>query len=329
MSVLKQVAVDSHDVCASKESNNAMANKVNDSQAEHLFSSTSSQSMDCDDQVTTPINKPCLDSILSTSKTPRHTITSPTMAKESVQSIMSYSFCLLSVSPPEICRSLQNCHAPVQDDDVRYQCSAYQQKHMKLAPKLAREKVPNKETSQVERKLLGHAGTSVGDETAHTMSLERDPVSYNDAIACPDAKFWKKVMAEELEEFVRKELFTEVRKPKDRHVVGCKWIFKHKLGPDGQVECYKARLVAQSFSQVEGIDYNETYAPITRHDTIRTLLALAARHQWHIYQMDAKAAFLNSDLSEEIYMKAPPGSDTCDGFVWRLNFALYGLKQAS
>jgi len=111
--------------------------------------------------------------------------------------------------------------------------------------------------------LPGYVGTSVGDETAHTTSLEHDPVSYNDAIARPDANLWRKAMAEELEEFVRKELFTEVGKPKDRRVVGCKWIFKHKLGPDGQVECYKARLVAQGFFQVEGVDYNETYAPVT------------------------------------------------------------------
>jgi len=88
----------------------------------------------------------------------------------------------------------------VHDDDARYQHSAYQQKCMKLAPKLAREKVPNEEIFQVERKLLGHTRTPVGDETAHTMSLEHDPMSYNDAIACPDAKFWKKAMAEELEE---------------------------------------------------------------------------------------------------------------------------------
>jgi len=325
----KQVAVDSYGVCASKESNNAMANKVNDSQAEHLFSSTSSQSMDCDDQATTPINNPCSDSISSTSKTPRHTITSPTMAEESVQLTISYSSCLLSVSPPEIHRSLRNCHAPVQDDDARYRHSAYQQKGMKSVPKLAREKMPNEETSQVERKLLGHTGTSVGDETAHTMSLKHDPVSYNDAIAHPDTKFWKRMMAEELEEFVRKELFTVVGKPYDRHIVGCKWIFKRKLGPNGQVERYKACLVAQGFFQVKGIDYNETYAPVTRHGTIQTLLALAARHQWHIHQMDAKAVFLNGDLSEEIYMKVPPGSDTRNSFVWRLNHALYGLKQAS
>ena len=72
----------------------------------------------------------------------------------------------------------------------------------------------------------------VGDETTHITSLEHDPVSYNDAMACPDAKFWRKAMAEELEEFVKKELFTEVEKPKDRCIVGCKWIFKCKLGPD-------------------------------------------------------------------------------------------------
>ena len=172
--------------------------------------------------------------------------------------------------------------------------------------------MPNEETSQVKRKLLEHAGTSVGDEIAHTMSLEHDPVSYNNAIACLDAKFWKRAMAEELEEFVRKELFMKVGKPKDHCIIGCKWIFKHKLGPNGQVECYKACLVAQGFSQVKDIDYNETYAPITCHSTIWTLLVLAARHQWHIHQMDAKAAFLNGDLSEEIYMKTPSGSDTCN-----------------
>ena len=113
-------------------------------------------------------------------------------------------------------------------------------------------------------------------------------------------------MAEELEEFIRKELFIEVGKPKDHCVVGCKWIFKCKLGPDGQVECYKAHLIVQGFFQVEGIDYNETYAPVTCHGTIQTLLALAARYQWHIHQIDTKAVFLNGNLSEEIYIKAPP-----------------------
>ena len=154
------------------------------------------------------------------------------MTEEYVKPTISSPSCLSSILPPETCRLLRNRHAPVQDDDARYQRSEYQQKRMKSASKMTREKVLNEETSQVEEKLPGHVGTSVGDETTHTASLEHNPVSYNNAMACADAKFWRKAMAEELEEFVRKELFTEVEKPKDRCIVGCKWIFKCKLGPD-------------------------------------------------------------------------------------------------
>jgi len=118
-----------------------------------------------------------------------------------------------------------------------------------------------------------------------------------------------------------------VPKPKGRKVVDCKWVFKMKLGPDRQVECYKACLVAKGFSQVEGIDFNETYSPVVGHSTVRTLLALACANGWHIHQMDAKSVFLNRDLKEEIYMKIPPGQDRSERHVWRLRKALYGLKQ--
>lgn len=74
------------------------------------------------------------------------------------------------------------------------------------------------------------------------------------------------------------------------------------MGPDRQVEWYKARLVAQGFSQVEGIDYTETFAPVTKFKSIRILLALAARLDLEVHQMDVKSAFLNGDLDEEIYM---------------------------
>ena len=84
----------------------------------------------------------------------------------------------------------------------------------------------------------------MGDKTTWTISLEHDPVLYSNAMACPDDKSWKKAIVEELEKFIKKKLFTEVRKPKDCYIVGCKWIFKHKLGPDNQVEYYKAQLIA-------------------------------------------------------------------------------------
>ena len=125
------------------------------------------------------------------------------------------------------------------------------------------------------------------------------------------------------------EVYEEVQKPHDRKIVGCKWVFRYKLGSDGQIEKYKARLVAQGFSQVEGIDYNETFAPVTKFNSIRLLLALSARYDWEIHQMDVKSAFLNGELNEEIYMRVPPGYKAAPGTVWRLKKALYGLKQAS
>jgi len=106
-------------------------------------------------------------------------------------------------------------------------------------------------------------------------------------------------------------------------------VFKTKLDEDGQIERYKARLVTQGFSQIPGVDFDETFAPVTRHQTLRTLLGLANRYKWHIHQMDVKSVFLNGELENEIYMKIPPGADAKEGQVWLLHKALYGLKQAS
>ena len=80
-----------------------------------------------------------------------------------------------------------------------------------------------------------------------------------------------------------------------------------ELGPNGQVEYYKTCLVAKEFSQVEGIDFKETYSPVVGHSIVWTLLALTYTNGWHIYQMNAKSAFLNGDLKKKIYMKIPPG----------------------
>ncbi|GKF37352.1 zinc finger, CCHC-type containing protein, partial [Tanacetum coccineum] len=112
--------------------------------------------------------------------------------------------------------------------------------------------------------------------------------------------------------------------------LGYKWIFKRKMKVDGTIYKFKARLVIQGFRQKEGIDYFDTYAPFTRITTIRLLLALAAIHNLVIHQMDAKTAFLNGDLEEEVYMKQPeeivmPGKEQK---VCKLVKSLYGLKQA-
>ena len=166
-------------------------------------------------------------------------------------------------------------------------------------------------------------------DSALLNTVLKDPLSYEEAISRPDAIHWKRACAEEMEEFVRQKIFSTVASPKGHKMIGCKWVFKMKHDADGQVERYKARLIAQGFSQIPGIDFNETFAPVTQHQTFQTLLVLVNQHHWHIHQMDVKTAFLNGNLENKIYMKIPPGVESDTEQVWLLYKALYGLKQAS
>ena len=117
--------------------------------------------------------------------------------------------------------------------------------------------------------------------------------------------------------------------PLGKSVVGCKWIYKVKTYSDGSIECYKTRLVAKGFTQEYRIDYEEeTFAPIARISFVCALLAVAAASKWDLFQMDVKNAFLNRDLSEEVYMQPPPGLSVESNKVCHLLRALYSLKQA-
>lgn len=118
--------------------------------------------------------------------------------------------------------------------------------------------------------------------------------------------------------------------PPNMNIVGSKWIFKVKRNPDGSVSRYKARLVAQGFSQSKGLDYDETFSHIVRHSTVRVLLALAAMNNWELRQLDVKNAFLHGDLKEEVYMSQPKGFEDPNfpNHVCLFQKSLYGLKQA-
>jgi Reverse transcriptase (RNA-dependent DNA polymerase) len=103
--------------------------------------------------------------------------------------------------------------------------------------------------------------------------------------------------------------------PKDQKVMGSKWVFCIKWGPDGNVQKYKACMVAQGFTQIKGLDYDETFVLVAKFTSFHILLALAAQLNCEIYQMDVKAAYLNGKLKEEIFIESPPGFDIPKGMV--------------
>ncbi|XP_019173288.1 PREDICTED: uncharacterized protein LOC109168888 [Ipomoea nil] len=160
--------------------------------------------------------------------------------------------------------------------------------------------------------------------------LEEEPKTFEAAMRSVDAVFWKEAVQSELDSIKSNHTWELVELPKGAKPIGCKWIFKRKLRPDGSIERFKARLVAKGYKQKFGEDYFCTYSPVTKIATIRVLFALAVAHKWTVHQMDVKTAFLNGDLEEEIYMEQPSGcvDPGQEGKVCRLVKSLYGLKQA-
>ncbi|XP_070017751.1 uncharacterized protein [Nicotiana sylvestris] len=141
---------------------------------------------------------------------------------------------------------------------------------------------------------------------------------------------WINAMQDELNQFERSQLWHLATRPKDRSIIGTKWVFRNKLDEDGIVTRNKARLVVQGYSQEEGIEYNETFASVARLEAIRLLIAFATHMEFILHQMDVKSAFLNSYLKEEVFVKQPPRFEIkeCREHVYKLDKALYGLKQA-
>lgn len=154
------------------------------------------------------------------------------------------------------------------------------------------------------------------------------PVTYDEAINVDDSKEWLKAMDEEMVSLDKNRTWTLTSLPSSRRAIANRWLYKVKENADGTVGRFKARLVVKGFSQREGIDYSETWAPVAKKQAVLVALALAAQHDMEVVHFDVKTAFLHGDLDEDIYMVQPIGYDDGSGRVCRLQNALYGLKQA-
>ncbi|GJV79619.1 retrovirus-related pol polyprotein from transposon TNT 1-94 [Tanacetum coccineum] len=131
-----------------------------------------------------------------------------------------------------------------------------------------------------------------------------EPKNVNEALG---DESWIVAMQEELNQFIANDVWELVPQPKNMTIIGTKWVFRNKLDENGVVSRNKARLVAQGYNQQEGIDYDETYAPVARLESIRILLAYACALDFKLFQMDVKSAFLNGFINEEVYVAQPPG----------------------
>ena len=156
----------------------------------------------------------------------------------------------------------------------------------------------------------------------------RIPKSYKDAVTSPQFKEWLEAIRREYACLMKNKTWDVVVKPDGVPVIGCRWVFNIKMNPDGSIKRYKARLVAQGFSQTYGVDYFDTFAPVVSINSVRLLLALATIHDWDTRQLDIETAYLNADVKEDIYMRCIPGYHIPANCVLKLNKSLYGLKQA-
>ena len=129
---------------------------------------------------------------------------------------------------------------------------------------------------------------------------------------------WNQAIEEELKALKESKTWEIIARPAGKKLIGCKWIFTPKFNLDGSINKYKARLVAKGYTQTYGIDYQETFAPVVKFNTIQVLLSIAANLDWSLHQLDFENAFLGGNLKEEVYMEVPDGVLAPNNSVYKL-----------
>uniref|UniRef100_A0A2N9GZ53 Reverse transcriptase Ty1/copia-type domain-containing protein n=1 Tax=Fagus sylvatica TaxID=28930 RepID=A0A2N9GZ53_FAGSY len=162
---------------------------------------------------------------------------------------------------------------------------------------------------------------------AESSTVDAEPTCFTSAAKSPT---WRTAMNLEFDALLKNHTWQLVPPHPSQNLIGCKWVFRTKRNADGSVERHKARLVAKGFHQQAGVDYDETYSPVVKPTTVRTVLSIAISSGWSIRQIDIQNAFLHGTLSEQVFMTQPPGyhHPSYPHHVCKLQKALYGLKQA-
>ena len=189
------------------------------------------------------------------------------------------------------------------------------------------------EDNEQERKQFYHRdqlkeSPNFDDRICMLQLCSGEPDTYEEAVKCKDHKHWIKAMNDEMSSLIKNQTWELTDLPNDAKVIPCKWVFKLKMNPDGSVEKYKARLVAKGFNQRKGVDYNQTFSPVARLCTIRSVLSIAASKRMFLKQFDVSTAFLYGELDESVYVQQPEGYNNGSSKVCKLMKSLYGLKQA-
>ena len=216
-----------------------------------------------------------------------------------------------------------------EDKSKSYEC---QQREPVLISGQNDDDVSENEADSVLQRPVRHRKppNRYGEWTTIADTESKEPTTVAEALARQDKEKWLNAMNEEMESLHANDVWDLIELPKGRKAIGSKWVFKLKVNAEGVVERYKARLVAQGFSQKFGEDYDETFCPVVRHESIRTLIALAVQNGLKLHQMDITTAFLNGELKEDVYMKQPEGFTVKgqEDLVCRLKRSIYGLKQS-
>lgn len=227
---------------------------------------------------------------------------------------------------------LHNAQTKIADNSLNNKQSENVNAEEKTEPKATKKNLTSKNTKKSESRIYqdlsdgNRLGKRISKPNPKYAQMVQEPKSFLEARKYTK---WNQAMIEELKSLKKNNTWTLVPLPSGRKPINCKWTFKLKKDENYNISRYKARLVGVGTSQREGIDFLETFSPVVRWETIRTLLTISLNRNLQIHHLDVETAFLNGDIDKEIFMRQPPGFSENNNLVCKLNKAIYGLKQSS